>query len=265
MESTASWLKDGVSAIEAVVKKGLIVEPKVINIPGEPAGTYGIVYPGPPGELKKIEVLTTKPAWHNETLSTPAQLIAFIESMNERGAKPEDGAVYISEEQIVYVFNFEDRRHKAICPLVYSDPWEWLRVEQQPLTQRDIIRTLRITFDGCLSRDSNLIQLLRNIRWREDGNLESNMQRGKEAIGRQIMREVTGVADFPEEFSLTVRVFESVPQTVTVRVALELKPDVERFEVIPFPNQIHDGLTETLGWLQTDIAQTKVPTFIGSP
>jgi hypothetical protein len=264
MDSQASWLADGVKEIERITKAAMIVEPKVIALKEEKSGTYGVIVPGPAGSENKIEVRVAGPSWHGERLEDPKQLIAFIESMSARGVKPEEGAVYISASAIIYVFNFEDRRHRAVCPLEVSKPWQWLAVDQKPLTQREIIRVLRITFDGCLPRDSNLISLLRAIRWTQEGSADVNLQRGKEALGRQIMREVTGVADFPEEFSLQVKVFENVPQTVTVRVALELLPDVERFEVIPFPNQIHDGVAETLTWLQEDIAATKVPTFIGS-
>ncbi len=264
-ELESSWLKDGVIEIERLARAAAIVEPKVIALPLEPEGTYGIVTPGPAGAAHPIDVRVSGPDWHDETLDDPNQLIAFIQSMGERGVDPAKGAVYIGEAEIVYVYDFEDRRNVATCPLKVSEPWTWLATPQKPLTQREIIRVLRITFDGCLGRDSNLLSILRNIRWKEDGNLESNLQRGKEALGRQIMREVTGVSDFPEEFTLETRVYQNVRQDVTVRVALEILPDVERFEVIPFPNQIHSGLAETLEWLRSDIAeQTKTPTFIGA-
>ncbi|HEV7301631.1 MAG TPA: hypothetical protein VGN72_19860 [Tepidisphaeraceae bacterium] len=264
METGASWLADGVKEIERITRSAMIVEPKIMNLPLEKPGTYAIFTPGPAGQPINVDVRTAGPLWHNERLEDPKQLIAFITSLGERGVKPEDGAVYISQSAVTYVYNFEDRRHRATCPLIMSVPWKWLSVDQKPLSQRDLIRLLRITFDGSLPTDSNLISLIRTVKWKSDGTVESDVQRGREALGRQIIREVSGIANFPEEFTLDVQVFENVKQDVRVRVALELLPDVERFEVTPFPTQIHNGMAETLTWLQSDIAQTKVPTFIGA-
>jgi hypothetical protein len=218
--------------------------------------------PGPAGSENKIDVRVAGPLWHNERLEDPKQLIAFIESMSATRREAEEGAVYIGAS--------------AITTSTTSRTGGTARSARWSSASRGVARSRAEAADAAgdhpraahhvrrrLPRDSNLISLIRNVKWKQEGSAESNIQRGKEALGRRSSRG-TGVADFPEEFTLTVKVFENVPQTVTVRVALELLPDVERFEVIPFPNQIHDGVAETLTWLQEDIAATKVPTFIGS-
>lgn len=264
METQASWLADGVKEIERITKAAQVVTPQIIgSIPGEKPGTYGIVTPAPSGQKNQIEIKVAGPGWHGERLEGPPELKAFILSMEKRGVKPDTGAVYVGETSIVYVYDFEDRRHRASCALVPSAPWKWLSVAQQPMDQRTIIRLLRITFDGCLTADSNLIGVLRNVKWKNDSTVEANLQRGKEALGRQILNEASGISNFPEEFAVTVKVFENFKQPVTVRLALELLPDVQKFELIPFPQQIHDAMSETLSWLRDDIASTKVPTFIG--
>jgi hypothetical protein len=271
MEQQTSGLAEFLREIERLAKASAMVEPKVIPLAQEKTGTYGIVTPGLPGKENKIEMRVAGPAWHKETLDDPKQLIGFIKSVGSRkksfmiGADEyDDGVVYIGANQITYAFDFEDRRNAAVCPLKLSEPWKWLSVSQSPMDQRALIRLLRITFDGCLSRDSNLISVVRKVKWKSTGEVEADLQRGKEALGKQILNEAAGVADFPDEFLVTANVFENVNQPVTVRVALDLLPDVQKFEVIPFPNQIRSGLAETLAWLQKDIGETKVPTFIGS-
>ncbi len=265
METGASWLADGVKEIERIAKTAMIVEPKLIAIPQEKPGTYGIVTPGPAGSALKIEQKLAGPAWHNERLDDPAQLKAFITSMHEdRGVAPENGVVYISGRAIVYIYDFEDRRNHATCPLIKSPAWTWLEGKQPPMDQRTIIRLLRIVFDGSLPTDSNLVSVLRNVKWKQDGSVDANLQRGKEALGRTILNEAAGITNFPEEFTARVNVFENYRPRVAVRLALELLPDVMQFEVIPFPNQVHTGMADTLEMLREDIAATNVPTFIGA-
>jgi hypothetical protein len=266
MDTNSSWLKDGVSEIERVVKTGMIVSPSLLKLPDEPPGHYAIVVPTPSGRDASINFKLAKPAWHREKLETPAQLIRFIESMkSDRKVSPQAGAVYISDSQIIYVYDFEDRRNVAICPLQKSEPWEWLEADQPPMNQRDMIRALRITFDGALDGGSSLISVMRNVRWTNDGNVEANLQRGKEALGRQISNAVAGVENFPDEFTVSVPVFSNFAFDVRVRVALEIMPLEQRFEVIPFPNQLEKALGKTFDLLVSQIAGTDVPTFIGSP
>jgi len=263
-ETQSSWLADGVREIERVVTKGLVVEPKIIPIPGEKPGTYGIVTPGAADREHKIDFRVTGPIWHNERLDNPRQLIEFIKSMEAREVKAAAGAVYIGQTSITYVYDFEDRRHRATCPLIVSQPWQWL-TSPKVLTQKDAVRDLRITFDGCLPRDSSLVVALRNVKWTDDGKVEGTVIRGKEALGASITREIQGINDFPEEFTVTVKVYENVLQDTQIRVALEILPDAKKFEFIAFPNQLHDGLAEVQTWLLEDIqSATGAPTFIGS-
>lgn len=264
MNEQSSWLSDGVKEIERVTKASHVVEPKIIALPMEKPGTYAVTWPGPSGTNIPLDVRVAGPVWHNERLEDPLQLKIFIESMEGRGIKPEEGAVYIGPTSITYVYSFEDRRHRASCPLVVSKPWAWLSCDQKPLDQRSIIRLLRITFDRWLPSDSNLISVLRNVKWKQDGTTEANLQRGKEALGRQILNEAAGISNFPDEFTVTGDVFENFYSPVSARIALEILPDVQAFELIPFPGQVRSGLDATLLRLQSDIAQTKVPTFIGA-
>jgi hypothetical protein len=265
MQGESSWLADGVREIERVVKQGQIVEPKLIELPKEKKGTYGVLYPSPAGTVEKIDVRVAGPTWHKERLDDPKQLIAFINSLEGRQLKASDGAVYIGQDLITFAYSFEDRRHRASCPLILSQPWKWLKGCPVVLAQKDAVRALRIIFDGCLPPDSNLINVLRKVNWKQDGSVEGTVQKGREGLGASIVREIQGINDFPDEFTVTVRVYENVLQTVRVRVALEILPDVAKFEFIPFPNQLHNGLTETQEWLRKDIEDaTGVPTFIGA-
>lgn len=262
MDTNASWLKDGVEAIEEVVKKAMVVTPTITHGPNDRKGRYVVITPMPAGKAPSIEFGLTEPGWHNEYLDSPTELKAFIEAM---GAKLHSPAIYISSDKIVMVYSFYDRRDLVTVPLIRTEPWKWLEKPPENLTQRDAIRLLRIKFDGCLGPDSMLVSVLRKVQWTNNGNVESTIQRGKEGLSRQMLAEAAGAANFPDEFCVNVAVFENVKQKVTCRLALELLPEVQRFEIIPFPSQVQQGMAETLEWLREDLKQTKVPTFIGTP
>lgn len=261
----SSWLADAVKEIERVVSAGITTEPKIISIPQEKPGTYGIVKPGLPGEDNKIDVKVAGPLWHNERLKTPEQLLEFIKT---RKAAAESGTAfngvcYVGPERISFHYSFEDRRDRAVCELVHSQPWLFLlNSAGKQLSQRELIKLLRITFDGSLP-DGGLLNLIRQLKFDNTGTLTTNIQHGKESMGRQVLNEVTGLASIPEQFILNLQVFENYKQPVVTRVALDLKPDVAAFEVIPFPNQLENAMNETLGWILESFKE-EVPTFIGA-
>lgn len=264
MSDKPSWLKDSIVEIERVVKASMIITPTIVDLKHEKAGTYAIVTPMPAGSPANIVVKVAGPKWHNETLADYRQLAKFIESVCADADDIEAGAVFISESQIHYVRSLEDRRDFATVVLEKTKPWKWLESVKAPLDQRELIKVLRLVFDGCLPDDSNLVGLIRNVKWRNDQGVESNIQRGKEALGRQILNEVTGMSDFPDEFFVRVRMYEGVPFEQVVRVSLDPLPDIQKFEVLPFPSQLEIGKQNTLAKLQEEIGETGVPTFIGT-
>ena len=262
-----SGLAEGVREIERVVKNGIVVIPTIQNLSQEKPGTYAVITAGPSGADPKVDIRLAGPLWHNERLDTPVQLVNFIQSMKERGVNPEDGVAYVSRESIVYCYSFEDRRNRAVLPLVKSLPFrslEKLYADVSLMTQKEIVKLLRITFNGCLPTDSNLISVLRRVVWNNNGQVEGNLQRGKEGISKQTLAEVNGINDFPEQFGMNVSVFENYKLDNRVNVALEIVPDAQRFEIIPFPNELHNIMEFTQQALVTMVGTTGVPTFIGA-
>lgn len=266
-DSETSWLADGVKEIERLAMDSINLEPKLLALPQEKPGAYAIVTPGKSGGTLVERV--AKPTWHNETLETPGQLNAFIGALDELrsdAAKSADpGVVYVSKEQVTFCYSFEDRRDRAVVPLVISKPFAWLSTPSQSMDQKTLIRTLRIVFADCLPSDSNLISLLRSLRFTNNGEAQVDVQKGREAIGKNILNEVRGVDALPDEVVLTVPVFENTRSVVTIRCALEVYPDTQRFELIALPSQLHRGMTIALDDILSVVtANTNVKAFIGS-
>jgi hypothetical protein len=267
METTASWLADGVDKIAELTKAANTVKPEFVKLPDEKPGTYGIVMPAPAGGSidKQFQQVLAGPGWHREKLATPKELSAFIKSLKDRGIAPTDGVILVDREAAKYFYSFNDRRDVATCPLIVSTPWAWLSAPTRQLSQRDLIRALRITFDGCLPTGSSLVSVFRNLKFTNNGTAEANIQRGNEALGRRVMNEVVGTTDLPEDVILSVPVYENYPKRVSVRVAIEVIADAGQFELIAYPNELENGRQETLNAIRDDVAfDSDVPAFLGA-
>ena len=261
----ASWLADGVKEIERLARSSINLEPKIVKLDQEKPGTYAIVKAN--GSGGTLETRVAGPKWHNEVLETPGQLNAFIRSIDDLrpDAKAEPSAVYVSQEKAVFVYSFEDRRDRATCPLIISKPFNWLMQPAKPMDQRSLIRLLRITFADCLPAESNLVSLLRSLRFTNNGEVQTDIQRGREALGKQILNEVRGVDVLPDEIVLNVPVFENFKTIVSIRCVIEINPDVGSFELIALPSQLNRGMQLALDQVaESAVESTDVKAFIGS-
>jgi hypothetical protein len=256
-----NWLANGVKEIERVTTKAITVEPKLINLPLEKPGTYAVLMPGEPGGeiADRLQTRLAGPSWHDEQLQSPSVLVDFIEKFEIK-----EGVVYVAEDQVRLHYSSADRRDRATVVMTATEPWRWLAASHQPMTQRELIRLLRITFDGCLPTGPGLIGLIRNLKFNNAGQVEANIQHGNESIGKNILNAVNGTAALPEEFSLQVRIFENFPLVQNVRCALEVIPEVARFEVIPFPQELAAAMQNTLDAIQGLFDESPVPAFMGS-
>lgn len=282
MNGDSSWLKDGVVEIERITKAAVNVTPSVIDLKHEKPGTYAVVMPAAPGGklADALDVRVAKPLWHNEQLRTPDDLVTFIkDKAKRRGASvqqsnldddeeaPRDGGVvYIGEDQITYAFDFEDRRDRASVPLVTSKPWDWLVKADNDqislMSQRDVIRTIRLTFGGALPPGSTFLSLLRNINFTNNAGAQANIQHGNHSLGKQTLNEVRGVADLPEDVAFNVQVFENFNYTVTVQCVFEIYPDTQKFEIVPYPNQLQRAMEQTLETIRSRFGEV-APAFLG--
>lgn len=204
---------------------------EVLELP-ERKGVYALV--GPDG---RAEIKTAGPAWRHEVLATPAELKNFV--LTHRGEK---SAIFYNENDLTFVFDENDRRDVASCGLVLSEPFRWLREKSgSHLDQKSVIRTLRVVFRGCLG-NSEIIEVLKRLRFTGNGEVEGQVEHGKESLGRSITNAVTGQGALPDEITLNVPVWENHTFRTSIVCAFEVLPAEGAFRITPYPLELRKGL-----------------------
>lgn len=242
----------GVSTqIERLAQAALLKKPSVLTVPNQPKGKYLLI----DADGKATEK-TTEPEWHDEHLDTPHELRRFVD--NNKG---EESAIFYDEERVVFVTSLADRRDRAVCELVKSEPYIWLASKPNAQNQKDFVRTLRILLRGCLDASSTLIQLVRDLKFSTNGEVEGSIQHGNESMGRKIANQVTGQGAIPEEVTLRVRVFENHPFQTTIACALEILPAEGAFRLTPYPLEIAKAMDDTLANVAFVFSDEGLPPF----
>lgn len=250
-------IADAIDKVAALALAGKRVE--IVPAVGEPVGFYYLVKPDGTATLTEA-----KPARHSEKLATPAQLRDFIKGT----IVDTDGLLYYDDKQIVFVYEQGDKRDRATCELRKSQQYLWLEnASRTPpsMDQKTFVKTLRILFRGSLG-DSNLLTLARSLKFSATGDGVGIIQHGRESMGKNIASALTGDSALPEDVFLSVQVFENHPFKTRVACALEIAPQDQTFQLIPYPLEIQTAMDSTLENITEALKVECVPAaFRGSP
>lgn len=241
--------------VERLAKQSFL--PKITTeVPGR-KGTYALLKPDSEGK-PSYEIKTAVPEWHNELLLTPETLIDFVTTQSKDTSA---GVIYLNQEKMVYVYDFDDRRDKATCQLIPSEQIQFLlnlkKTGTTALKQTEILKVLRIKFKDCLPAGSLVIDHLRSVKWGVQAEGGAVINRGKESMGREITASVKGLDLLPEEIRLRFPYYENVKTSVVeVNCALEINVADESFSIIPFPQELQKAQTVALESIEAMVKGT---------
>ena len=256
---------DGIS-VEVIDKLQAMTQaamtPLLVNVP-ERKGVYGIFTPG-----KGLEIKVREPGWHAQSFTSPRDMIAFItDQMGD--IVTTQSAIFAQDTGLTLVYDLKDRRNTATLPLTYTDTFKMLMGTLPLMTQKEFVRLLRITLRGCLSHDSKLIEIVRNLKFTSAGEVNANLSHGNESLGKRISNQVMGTDAIPEEIAIFVQVYEELPDyRNTIRCAIEIFPEENRFRLTPYPNEIvtavRDAQDKIRQMFEGDDVSDKVPYYYGT-
>lgn len=228
----------------------------ILETKGERKGFYYLVTDG------KATATVAQPGWHSEKLQTPDELRKFIHA-----EKQDNSAVFIADNEVIFVRDLEDRRDTAFVELIETEPYTWLKVASgKMLSQSDLVRLLRITFKGCLGGESALLPIVRNMRFTSAADANVELKHGRESVGNSIQRQITGEGTIPEEMTLRVPIFENHNFSSPIHCAIEVFPLEQAFKLTPYPLQVRIAKDAALSSIEDLLTHDDLPpVYMGKP
>lgn len=138
-----------------------------------------------------------------------------------------------------------------------------------PLTQTQLIRTLRTTLFGTFGGD--LLANVRKINLKKGKEVAVEQQRGKVSLNRSDIAEMTGINEIPEVVAFDVPVFgnANILARAVVKCDLDLNAETENFTLTVLPGEIEAAFAKGEEWLRREIAECvgkdKVTVYYGEP
>lgn len=219
----------------------------------------------------KVEFIGGLPSKRKHKASDLPTLVAFAERFSGKSA------IWYSRSAVVCLIDDGDRRDIVTLPFGLSVPMTRLfelQTSRPHIGQRELIFSMRTTFDGCLGECPTFIDALRNVKSEKVATGATKIERGKSSLGKEIRAEVSGVENVPDYVTLTVPAFEQQIGTGSypVRCVVEVNEtqDPPTFQLFPTPGQLESALVAAEESIVKMLAamlgkDSKIPVYYGQP
>lgn len=173
--------------------------------------------------------------------------------------------VWHSENEVVLVLDDREYRENLVTMPLPKHP-KFLALKDgtnKKFEQRDLIQFLRLNLkEEITNAFPDFIARLRAIKIKKDESGESNIQHGRESMGREVMAEVAGISELPEDITLQVPVWLHHEFVVSIECAFDVNVQDQSFQFRPKPGVIERAMCSAQEWLHTRLGEECGPAVI---
>lgn len=203
----------------------------------------------------------------------PRNHVAYdLEAIVEFSKKSSSAAIWYSRKKIVTAIDDNDRKDIVTLAMSASDELVKLQELQKSkpwFDQRAFLTLLRTVFTSdAMPMNTTLINDIRVVKFEAAQSGSSEIGRGKSSVGKSAMASVEGWDKLPEVVVLDVPVFANrfASQRTSVKCALEINEQEQRFQLFPLPGSVEDAITNIEGDIGATIREMigdTVPVYYG--
>lgn len=228
---------------------------RVLSVPGDGRTCYV----DQRGDIHEISVA---PPLRTHSVDTVADIIVAAKRWNT------NPVVWVSGQAVVLVPDDDDRRERVTLELHETEQFAFLQ-ECGHFSQADMIRAFRTKLLGAEKR-LELIAAIRSLKWRTSAEGSSDVQHGKESLGKSVESEVTGSGIIPELVVVNCAVYRNPGEEANqcaVGCDLEIDAVKQQFAFRPLTDEIENAVAVAIGSIRARIAEALpgVPVLYGSP
>lgn len=185
------------------------------------------------------------------------------------GAEPE---VYVGPDKVVALLERDDRRERVTIALTRSARFTKVcALEAQPLRlqPRDAVKMLRLELHG--GNVQHVIQALSRIDFVRTSAGKTDVDHGRESLGRSVEAAVQQADKVPQDFVLAVPVWSThgfSRYTVQVQFGIHLDLEAQVVELRVLPDEVERVVGLAMAAAAADLRHALgegIPVFLGAP
>ncbi len=185
--------------------------------------------------------------------------------------------IWFADKQLVLVVDDADRHDLITTPLIQSP--HYLTLSQydakagepvKRISQKSFIELLKLTLRNCVVHGDELLKAVRGIKFQKTENGGANVGRGKESMDADVVAEVVGWADVPEEWQVTFPVYWNEGErenVLSVLCHVDVDLDEQKFIFRPIPGEMDLALEKAKSMIRErlEAGTQDIPIYYGTP
>lgn len=170
------------------------------------------------------------------------QRIEDLETAAKSFAAGADVTAFHDDKSIVLLLDSVDRRDQVTMLLNHSPQFKTLQSLGAELTPPQIVRLLRHDLHDVAP--AGLLPVVRRVDFKRRNDGSSNIQHGKESLGRSIEAEISGAENIPEYVTMSCPVYDApdLSQKYPVVCSVEINAMAGTFRICPLPGQLEAAI-----------------------
>lgn len=262
---------------QAISEQAVKASTRLVDLPEEPNGVYGIILPDGTLQVCKPEL-----PWRDHQAHSLSDFIAYVLNTVAAGITSGDPeavtamstnvVVWYSRNGIIAILNDgASRQDHLTLPLTMSPQLLGLQSLERSgkcFSQKDFVALLRIQLANCLNGSPMLLSAVRNLKITANSSGTGVVEHTRRSVGQSIEQEVTGSGSIPETITVHLPVFENPNTRYDVCCAIEVDPNGPQFKLIPLPLQLEEAVRQAesdLGEQLSAALAGKVHVYYGVP
>lgn len=181
----------------------------------------------------------------------------------------ENTVVWHNNDEVTAILDDDEYRESSVTmPLPLHPKYAAFQNIRGEFTQKGLIDFLRLNLkDEIETAFPGFIATIRKLQFLMNDSGSSNIQVGRESMGRSIDEQVTGAGDIPEEIKLTLPLWLHLDKPVTIIIAIDINIPEKKFRFQPKPGELAAAIVDGQKWLhgQLEAACNKAAIYFGSP
>lgn len=218
---------------------------RVSPIPGDPRNVLV-------SSATEYDVRPIPPADRKHTVNALPDLVAL--AVDNPGKQSR--SIWHSSRAVVLLFDHDDRRDTATMPLERTTVFAWLEEigKGVKVDQRTFVSLLKTKLADAISLQdaTTFLAVLKRITFKRTATTDSDLEKGREALGRSIEDQCSGADQLPDELTVTTPVYRNVEglTAATVKLFVSVDHEEQRFTLTPIGDAVPlavDGTQQQLG------------------
>lgn len=181
-------------------------------------------------------------------------------------------SIWLASDRVVLVTDDDDRLDRVTLHLRETEQWKTIKklASTPKLDHPQLISLLRAELPGAGDAGRALLEKVRKINFKNQVEGFSDVQHGRESLGRSIENQVTGIGEIPEQLEVVTALYDNPGERdkeCAIVIDLQILPADQRFRLKPTPDSMEGAQHFALLSIRTEIekALPGVRIFFGTP